>query len=29
MAACMKYGKVDVLAAEMIKKPRMALFTPR
>ncbi len=29
MAACMKYGKVEELAQEMGKKPRMALWAPR
>ena len=29
MAACMKYGKVEDLAKEMIAKPRMVLWAPR
>ncbi|NQT31861.1 MAG: oxidoreductase [Deltaproteobacteria bacterium] len=29
MAACMKYGKVEELAQEMGKKPRMVLWAPR
>jgi Fe-S-cluster-containing dehydrogenase component len=29
MAACMKYGKIEELAKEMIKKPRMVLWAPR
>jgi len=29
MAACMKHGAIDVLAKEMVKKPRMVLFAPR
>ena len=29
MAACMKYGKINELAREMGKKPRMVLWVPR
>ena len=29
MAACMKYGRIDELAKEMAKKPRMVLWVPR
>lgn len=29
MAACMKYGKIEELAREMGKKPRMVLWSPR
>ena len=29
MAACMKYGKIEELAKEMGKKPRMVLWVPR
>ncbi len=29
MAACMRYGPIEVLAKEMGKKPRMALYAPR
>jgi Fe-S-cluster-containing dehydrogenase component len=29
MAACIKYGKVEELAQEMGKKPRMVLWAPR
>jgi Fe-S-cluster-containing dehydrogenase component len=29
MASCMKYGKVEELAKEMNKKPRMVLWVPR
>jgi Fe-S-cluster-containing dehydrogenase component len=29
MAACMKYGRIEDLAKEMQKKPRMVLWVPR
>ena len=29
MAACMKYGRIEELAKEMKKKPRMVLWVPR
>ena len=29
MAACIKYGKLEELAKEMGKKPRMVLWSPR
>jgi Fe-S-cluster-containing dehydrogenase component len=29
MAACMKYGRIEDLAKEMKKKPRMVLWVPR
>ena len=29
MAACMKYGRIEELAQEMGKKPRMVLWVPR
>ena len=29
MAACIKYGKIEELAKEMGKKPRMVLWSPR
>jgi hypothetical protein len=28
MAECIKYGAVDDLAKEMVKKPRMVLWAP-
>jgi Fe-S-cluster-containing dehydrogenase component len=29
LAACMKYGRIDELAQEMKKKPRMVLWAPK
>jgi Fe-S-cluster-containing dehydrogenase component len=29
MAACMQYGRVEDLAKEMVRKPRMVLWVPR
>lgn len=29
MASCMKYGRIEDLAREMAKKPRMVLWVPR
>ncbi len=29
MAACMKYGRIEELAKEMQRKPRMVLWVPR
>jgi len=29
MASCIKYGKIEELAQEMGKKPRMVLWAPR
>ncbi len=29
MAACMKYGRIEELAVDLAKKPRMVLWVPR
>jgi hypothetical protein len=29
MAACMKFGRIEDLTAELAKKPRMVLWVPR
>jgi Fe-S-cluster-containing dehydrogenase component len=29
MASCMRYGRIEELAEEMSKKPRMVLWVPR
>ena len=29
MASCIKYGKIEELAGEMKKKPKMVLWSPR